>query len=224
MTEAEWLDCMDVNRLMAYVTREGTKGDRRKGRLFLCACCRRIWDHLGTRMQYTVESAERFAEGKLSLKQMAAARADAQRAVGRFELTEAPAVTAALWTVYHGERSLLSWLQAGAQACVEAVCEEARDVGAWAAARTTQAALLHDIFGNPFRPVPIDPAWLAWHDGLVRQMTQDICARRAFDEMPVLADALEDASCDNTDLLSHCRGKGDHAIGCWVLDRLLGKG
>ena len=46
---------------------------------------------------------------------------------------------------------------------------------------------------------------------------------RAFDRLPVLADALQDAGCDNADILTHCRSGGEHVRGCWVLDLLLGK-
>jgi hypothetical protein len=44
-----------------------------------------------------------------------------------------------------------------------------------------------------------------------------------FGGMPILADALQDAGCDNADVLDHCREPGEHARGCWVIDLLLGK-
>jgi hypothetical protein len=46
---------------------------------------------------------------------------------------------------------------------------------------------------------------------------------RDFSDMPVLADALEEAGCANQDVLSHCRNRGDHVRGCWVIDGILGK-
>jgi len=46
---------------------------------------------------------------------------------------------------------------------------------------------------------------------------------RAFDRMPILADALEEAGCDSCDALTHCRGPGPHIRGCWVVDLILGK-
>ena len=55
------------------------------------------------------------------------------------------------------------------------------------------------------------------------KLAQGIYEERAFDRLPILADALEDAGCDNADILSHCRGPGPHARGCWVVDLLLGK-
>ena len=50
-----------------------------------------------------------------------------------------------------------------------------------------------------------------------------IYTERAFDRMPILADALEDAGCDNADILEHCRGDGPHVRGCWVVDLILEK-
>ena len=90
----------------------------------------------------------------------------------------------------------------------------------WVAERKAQASLLRDISGNPFRPVTIDRAW---RTATAVAIAQAIYDERAFDRLPVLADALEDAGCDNADLLGHCRSPGPHVRGCWVVDLLLGK-
>lgn len=81
-------------------------------------------------------------------------------------------------------------------------------------------SLLRDVIGNPFRAVTVDPAWVTT---TTRGLAEGIYAERAFDRLPILADALEDAGCDNSDILSHCRGDGLHVRGCWVVDRILGK-
>jgi hypothetical protein len=86
-----------------------------------------------------------------------------------------------------------------------------------------QAALLRDIVGNPFQVVTIDPAWLRWNTGCVEQIARGIYDDRRFAELPVLADALEEAGCDNAEILGHCRQPGEHVRGCWVLDSLLGR-
>jgi hypothetical protein len=83
--------------------------------------------------------------------------------------------------------------------------------------------LLRDIFGNPFRPVTLDPRWLQWNDSTVPRMARAIYDARRFADMPILADALMDAGCHNEDILTHCRQPGDHVRGCWVLDVLLDK-
>jgi hypothetical protein len=89
--------------------------------------------------------------------------------------------------------------------------------------RRQQASILRDIIGNPFRPVHLDPAWLRWNGGMIRTIARTIYDERRFEDMPVLADALEDAGCDDPYLLSHCRSKGPHVRGCFLLDLLLGK-
>ncbi len=86
-----------------------------------------------------------------------------------------------------------------------------------------QAALLRDIFVNPFRSVAVDPSWLAWNNATVVRVAQGVYEGRAFDRLPVLADAIEDAGCTNPDILDHCREPGEHVRGCWVVDLLLGK-
>jgi hypothetical protein len=83
--------------------------------------------------------------------------------------------------------------------------------------------LIRDIFQNLFRPVAVDPSWLAWNDGTVVKLAQAIYDDRAFDRLPILADALEEAGCDNADILAHCRQTGEHVRGCWVVDLILGK-
>jgi hypothetical protein len=93
-----------------------------------------------------------------------------------------------------------------------------------ASERQHQARVLHCIFGNPFRPSPSLPSvTLAWNDGTVRRIAQGIYIDRAFDRLPILADALEEAGCTNADILAHCRQPGEHVRGCWVVDLLLGK-
>jgi hypothetical protein len=80
--------------------------------------------------------------------------------------------------------------------------------------------LLRDIFGNPFRPVSFSPAWRTdTAVALARQMYES----RDFGAMPILADALQDAGCDDADILEHCRGPGPHVRGCWVVDLVLDK-
>jgi hypothetical protein len=86
--------------------------------------------------------------------------------------------------------------------------------------RRVQAELLRCIFGNPFSPVTPEPAWRTSNAvGLAQAIYDD----RAFDRMPILSDALEDAGCTNEGILNHCRQPGVHVRGCWVIDLILGK-
>jgi hypothetical protein len=85
--------------------------------------------------------------------------------------------------------------------------------------------LFRDIIGNPFRPPPVvDPAWLSWEGSTIAKLAQAIYEERRFTDLPVLADALEEAGCTDDTILSHCRGPGPHVRGCWALDLVLGKG
>jgi hypothetical protein len=86
-----------------------------------------------------------------------------------------------------------------------------------------QCHLLRDIIGNLFREVSIDPQWLLANDGAVRRIAQAVYDERAFEQMPILGDALEDAGCTDATILDHLRQPGEHARGCWVVDALLGK-
>jgi hypothetical protein len=92
------------------------------------------------------------------------------------------------------------------------------------AERAWPAAALRDVFGNPFRPAPaVDPGVLSWHGGTVRRLAEAVYAERAFDRLPVLADALEDAGGADAELLAHYRSGGEHVRGCWAVDLILGK-
>lgn len=86
----------------------------------------------------------------------------------------------------------------------------------WAA----QVTLIYEIFGNPFRAVSVDPGWMSWGNGTIPRMAQAIYGDGLFGDLTYLADALEEAGCDNDTLLSHFRGESEHVRGCWALDLL----
>jgi hypothetical protein len=84
-----------------------------------------------------------------------------------------------------------------------------------------QVAVIHDLFGNPFRPVAFASEWRT--DTAVT-LAKQMYESRDFSAMPILADALQDAGCDSNDVLSHCRDVNQvHVRGCWVVDLVLGK-
>jgi hypothetical protein len=96
---------------------------------------------------------------------------------------------------------------------------------AWWEERQAQADLLRCVAGNPFRrPLAIDTAVLRWHQGAVTRIAQTVYDERSFEDLPVLADALDEAGCSDVEILGHLRGPGPHVRGWWVIDRLLGKG
>jgi hypothetical protein len=77
--------------------------------------------------------------------------------------------------------------------------------------------------GNPFGYANVKVVWLTWNDGTVPKLAQVIYDDRRFSDLPILADALEEAGCDDDAIVAHCRGGGEHVRGCWVVDLLLGK-
>jgi hypothetical protein len=82
-------------------------------------------------------------------------------------------------------------------------------------------SLIKDIFGPlPFRPVTIAPAW---RTPTVLSLAKTIHDEKQFDRMPILGDALEESGCTSQDILNHCRQRGEHVKGCWVVDLLLEK-
>jgi hypothetical protein len=83
-----------------------------------------------------------------------------------------------------------------------------------------KAHRLRAIFGNPFRPITLKPAWLT---SSVVTLARQMYDGRDFSPMPILADALQDAGCDNEDILNHCRQPGEHVRGCFVVDLVLEK-
>jgi hypothetical protein len=72
-------------------------------------------------------------------------------------------------------------------------------------------------------PANVDLRWLRWNDGTVHNIAGTIAVEKTFADLPILADALQEAGCENDLLLSHCRARVEHQRGCWALDFLLGK-
>jgi hypothetical protein len=83
---------------------------------------------------------------------------------------------------------------------------------------TLQCAWLACLLGGP-EPVTFEPSW---RTPTVDSLATTIDAKSAFDRLPILGDALEEAGCMDAAVLEHCRGPGPHVRGCWVVDGLLG--
>jgi len=81
--------------------------------------------------------------------------------------------------------------------------------------------LVRCVFGDPFRPIEFSPDW---RTDTALTLARQMYASRNFSAMPILADALQDAGCDNAHILDHCRGGNlGHIRGCWACDLVLGK-
>lgn len=83
--------------------------------------------------------------------------------------------------------------------------------------------IIKEIVYHPFLVPTLDKKCLLWNNGTVLKLSQNIYETRDYSAMPILGDALEDAGCENQEILDHLRGEEPHYRGCWVIDTLLGK-
>jgi hypothetical protein len=216
--EATWLACAEPEVLL----RSPTPADasRRKARLFACSCVRRIWPLLADeRSRAAVLTAERLADGVADEPERQAAFEAALQACqeaprGGAELAAANAAASVLIPYLQGIKGVPRHARE-ALAGGRRRLARARSAQLLAAAEAeAQAVLLRDLFGNPFRPTPVlDSAAPAWNDGAAVRLAEAIYQEHAFDRLPILADALEEAGCTDQAVLGHCRG-GPHARGC----------
>jgi hypothetical protein len=209
MTEKEWLECADPTPMLEFL--RGKASDR-KLRLFAVACCRSVWVSLPISTKGAVQVAERFIEAETTSQEF---RVDlftqaAQSAGQERDLLLGLAYyQGTIWRPDHV--TAVRGLVAG--------CAMLQSPASVSNRQNRQASLVRDVF-NPFRPVAINPAWRISN---VMALAQSIYDERAFERLPILADALEDAGCDNQDILQHCRSGGEHVRGCWVVDLVLAK-
>lgn len=216
MTEQEWLTATDPKPMLQFL--KGKASDR-KLRLFLIACSLRTFaDAPWEEITDAIPAVEMFIEKAISPADFA------------------PAKDAINWGIWE----MCESLNLRAEALLVAIQEQ--DVSAELANHTVKRALdgwrmnvpdldivkehlavchiARDIFGNSFRPVVIKPSWLT---STVVTLATGIYQEKAFDRIPILAGTLQDAGCDNDEILTHCRGPGPHVRGCFLIDLLLGK-
>ena len=214
MRAKEWASCTQVDLMLK---RLDPKRYRRQWVLFNCACCRRAWERLPAGCRAYVEAAERYALGTGPKKALAALKPAAEGALLRSLHGGDPCRNAAA--------SAASTVANTTRYCAWNAARAAGEVGrvAHRRERLAQAGLLREVFGNPYRPVAVEPAWLEWGGGAVPKVAGAVRADGRFSDLPILADALEEAGCTDADLLGHLRGPGPHVRGCWAVDLLLGK-
>jgi hypothetical protein len=239
---ATWLTATELRPMLSLLK---GKARERKFKLFACACCRRI-DHLLTdeRSLRAIEVIEKFHDGLVTRqtynlaertakdsydtlnREVAADESTSGRPLPRSILLLAHMYGAqSVWMCYKNSYFDVAQLCCGAlrgHGTAEVEEAESRSVGESieVAERAAQADLLRDIFGNPFRPIIFESSWLT---STVIALAHQMYDSRDFSAMPILADALQDAGCENVDILDHCRGLGAHVLGCWVVDLILSK-
>lgn len=240
MTDSEWRECRNPNKLLAFLRQSG-KSTVRKARLFGSSCCRYIWDMFtDERSHQAVEVVEKYADGLASRAEMKKARAAASLArdmafgpqsdaprqhrtrVGRctswaaYALTNVPRGADTLQDVWADVQESAGW-------ALDAAKGRVREF------RMAQAELLRDIFGPlAFRSVHFGPVWLT---ATAVSLAETAYESRSLpdghldhERFAVLADALQEAGCEDLSVLGHLRQEGAaHVRGCWCVDLLLKK-
>jgi hypothetical protein len=215
MTEEEWLASGDPIPMVRFLAQ---KASDRNLRLFLVASARLVWDRVPEgEMRDAVDVSERYADGLTAVEQIN----DYRGRFYRYFMPGAPPERTE-WL-----RSRDNWpiftlvrMTTYPDAMVQTLPGNENWRDEIRAYHPFLPPFLRDIFGNPFRPVTADLAWLT---STVVALARSIYDERAFDRLPILADALQDAGCDSADVLDHCRSDGPHVRGCWVVDLVLGK-
>ncbi|VTS00927.1 Uncharacterized protein (Fragment) OS=uncultured bacterium PE=4 SV=1 [Gemmata massiliana] len=244
MSEDEWLTGTD---LTAHVRFALDRLSPRRKRLLAAGFCRSVSDLFdGPDLIKSLDVIERFADGRVPPAEVERARQlcreIAQRAYNayarqihdkgengdalrewirsEFAWVLAYAATTPLPIEDVGRRVIL----AAAQARVGVVQMMPTSSAELDEENAAQGAIMcggvREIVGNPFRP----PLFLRdWQTATAMALAAQMYESRDFSAMPILADALQDAGCDDEHVLAHCRGEGPHIRGCWVLDLVLGK-
>ena len=212
--EKKRLASLDPLKVLGHL---GGKASDRKLRLVSASCLRRVEQLLDERSRAAVEALERRAddpqadEPALAVEEAIALEEVALRVAVASVAPESIAATAvqslatlnfAFWHNPHfttGQVVLLTTPAIG---------------------REEQTGLLACILGLGQYTREAAPSWLT---STVTALAEQMYESRDFSLMPILGDALQDAGCENADILAHCRGEGPHARGCWVVDLLLGK-
>lgn len=207
MTESEWFAEANFHVLINRA-RLVLPATERKRRLAFLVWCRAAESNLSRYLPGAVRQLEDFIESRAPAVDCPL-RWDAENLWEQAGYT-IPAPSVAADYLLEGAFSFATWIVA--------------DAAPYAIPSVRHSVLhgaLYDIFGPlPFRDIACEPAWLT---DTVRTLARGIYEQKAFERMPILADALQDAGCENEDVLNHCRDTAcEHVRGCWVLDLLLG--
>lgn len=222
MTEAEWLSGIDAYALSAHIE----KGSARKLRLFSAACARHVPAELiDDDCRRLIDASVASAEDLIA----PAARRKIEKAVWNLAKQHEDAWRAALhaedWTNVAYRRykanSACGMTSQANRGMMRFAANEAVDAAADPEAeKWYQCQLLRDIYGNPFQPIVFESSW---GSAEAVELATDIFATWDPANFPRLAKALQHAGCDQAEILKHCRGKGPHVHGCWVIDLILEK-
>ena len=233
MDEATWRTTDDALAMLAHLFPGDSLGSvepqPRQSRLYLIACARRSWDRLPGVCRAMVKLAERVYGGRAAndretraesyslAESLVHCRGDAEdlRAIARElvarelatveEVREVKAVSADEWV---GFAHLAFYPFDHIQPYFPRL---PRDIHS--------AELVREVFGNLFRK--LEPMRPEWRTDNVMALAKGIDAEQDYQALLVLADALQDAGCDEREVLDHFRGGRGHVRGCWALEWVL---
>ncbi len=224
MTCDDWRSCCDLDDMLTFA-RKRCHFSARKRRLFACACCGRLKHLLPHVHRRALATAESFADDLATREELAAAWSAAHHhpltTVSHAAWAACTVASLGVATLTQGHLSMVSLYAANAVANrdVRARAEGPHGSPTWHVERARHRAVLRDLT-HPTRAVKLEPVCLS---RVVVAVAWAIYEEQRPGDMPVLADALEEAGCDEAELLEHCRTPGEHVRGCWALDALLGK-
>ena len=250
MTLETWLAAIAPSQLHSLIE----DLSNRKLHLLAAAFLRRVWDDLPSHQTRTaVEATEKFADGLVTIDHLARLRSIdllesceslwlGQEAENLDELLIGRGWDCPCCEEGAAEYECRATTRGKGLVGVRAGVKEpgwiavqaafwARESVAWSSApeesnvaesdeATAQFALFREIVG----PARVNPRWPQWRTDTVRLVARAIHRSQAFEQLPILADALQDADCDDESVLNHYREVTGHARGCWVLDLAMGIG
>ncbi|WP_439631558.1 hypothetical protein [Gemmata sp.] len=215
-------------------------------RLFACAAARMVWDVLPTDARSAVLMSERVAGSEINAAELPTVRLRLDYGAVTFQQlafnaagwASAGAYEAGRFMRGHDSTTLYDPMEAARSAAKSlatratgpAPLRHTLKTSAWHAAwtgvyneaRATQAHYVRDIFPPPNYAPRFDTAWLT---STVVALSRQMDESGDLSIVPILADALEDAGCDDVTLLQCCREPGGvHVRGNWVVDLVLGRG
>lgn len=233
LTTDQWNETADPQAMIRFL-QSFHPIQERKARLLAIHCARRLWRELPAEGQKAIGLAEQYAERALDAERMDQGHETCYESLyrswawvcGFFGDPELDFMQPNPW--------LIDW-DRGSAPLILAYIATSREVGQFAEALVGWSELLgietellsiliRDLIRPDWSPLFVSSQWKQWNQGAIPAFAQYLYDSRQFKDMPILADALEDAGCDNEEILSHCRRGGWHYRGCWVLDLLLEKG
>src|SRR5262245_43579106 len=195
----------------------------RKWRLFMVACCYAIKRRLHYRdLHDAILTSELYADRRVRLADLRASREDVSELIERYDGNVK--ARGRQMDMHHVRRCCDRDVRSAAYYFVN----KERIIN-----RKRMLAILHDIIGDPDNPQcsvssktafrSIKFQWVVANNHLAGSLAREAYDKRDFSNLPIIADALEEAGCDNTTLLAHLREDREHWRGCWAVDLILGR-